>query len=179
MKKLLWSIVLLCIAILGKFSFASNIHDGEFSANTPYAVCFTPGGDCTDLAVNTIDKAKNSILVQAYSFTSAPIAKALVNAKNRGVDVKVILDKSDFSNRYTIATYFKNNGIPVWEDYQPAIAHNKVIIVDDTFLLTGSFNFTKAAQMRNAENELVIESPQLADTYTQNWLNREQASKEV
>jgi len=179
MKKLLWFSVLLIIAILGKFSFASNIHDGELTADTSYAVCFTPGGDCTSLAVDTINKARNTILVQAYSFTSAPIAKALVNAKNRGIDVKIILDKSDFSNRYTIATYFKNNGIPVWDDYQPAIAHNKVIIVDDSILLTGSFNFTKAAQQRNAENLLVIDSPQLADLYTKNWQNRVQVSREM
>jgi phospholipase D len=179
MKKIFWLAVMVIATLLGSFSFAGNIYEGQFSTNTPYEVCFTPGGDCTDLAVSNIDKARSSILVQAYSFTSAPIAKALVNAKNRGIDVKVILDKSDFAKRYTIATYLKNNNIPVWNDYQPAIAHNKVIIIDDDILLTGSFNFTKAAQQRNAENLLVIDSPQLADLYTKNWQKRMQASEAI
>jgi phosphatidylserine/phosphatidylglycerophosphate/cardiolipin synthase-like enzyme len=63
---------------------------------TPSAVtaCFTPGGNCTDAIVQALDEAKRTILVQAYSFTSAPIAKALLDAHKRGVQVQVILDKS-------------------------------------------------------------------------------------
>jgi phosphatidylserine/phosphatidylglycerophosphate/cardiolipin synthase-like enzyme len=57
------------------------------------AVCFTPGGNCTDVIVNALGEAKRMVLVQAYSFTSAPIAKALLDAHKRGVQVQVILDK--------------------------------------------------------------------------------------
>ena len=62
---------------------------------TPSAVtaCFTPGGNCTDAIVKALSEAKRTILVQAYSFTSAPIAKALLDAHKRGVQVQVILDK--------------------------------------------------------------------------------------
>lgn len=60
----------------------------------PIQACFTPDEDCTGQIVAEIDRARQSIFVQAYSFTSAPIAKALVEAKNRGVDVRTILDKS-------------------------------------------------------------------------------------
>ncbi|MEO5334055.1 MAG: phospholipase D-like domain-containing protein [Magnetococcus sp. YQC-5] len=57
-------------------------------------VCFTPGSDCTSVIVKAIREAKTAIRVQAYSFTSAPIAKGLIDAKRRKIDVKVILDKS-------------------------------------------------------------------------------------
>ena len=84
--------------------------------------------------------------MQGYSFTSTPIAKALVEAKRRGVDVRAILDKSQRTERYSGATFLKRAGIPTVIDEQPAIAHNKVFVFDQQAVLTGSFNFTKAAQ---------------------------------
>ena len=133
------------------------------------AVCFTPGGECTDIIVHEIDAARRQVLVQAYSFTSAPIADALVKAKKRGVDVRAILDKSQRTERYTGATFLANGGVPVLIDAAHAIAHNKVMVIDGATVITGSFNFTKAAQERNAENLLVIRDGGIAATYAQNW----------
>lgn len=110
-------------------------------------------------------------MVQAYSFTSVPIAKALVNAKNKGVDVKIILDKSQITAKYFAVTFFTNHGISPSIDYKPTIAHNKVIIIDSEAVITGSFNFTKAAR-ENAENLLIIYDTDLAKKYTINWQNR-------
>jgi PLD-like domain len=93
-------------------------------------VCFTPGEDCTDRIVKILGEAKSSILVQAYSFTSAPIAKALVDAKKRGVAVQAILDKSNRTDKYSAADFLANSGIPTLIDAQHAIAHNKIIVVD-------------------------------------------------
>lgn len=133
-------------------------------------VAFSPNGGATALVVKTIAGAKKSILVQAYSFTSAQIAKALVEARARGVDVRVILDKSQKSERYTSATYLANHGVPVWIDAAHAIAHNKVIVIDGDTVITGSFNFTKAAAEKNAENVLVLHgNPDLARIYDANW----------
>lgn len=148
-----------------------------FAGNTDYSVCFTPGQNCENQIVSEIGKAKQSILVQAYSFTSAPILKALVEAKNRGIDVKVILDKSQYKKaRDSSARFLNNNGIPVWVDAKPAIAHNKVMIIDNRTVVTGSFNFTKAAQYKNAENLLIISDANLAKIYAQNWQYRQAAS---
>ena len=131
---------------------------------------FSPNGGCTDAVVSAIDQAKKSVLVQAYSFTSAPIAQALVNAKKRGVDIHVILDKSQRSERYSGATYLANEGIPVSIDSEHRIAHNKVMIIDGQTVITGSFNFTKSAESGNAENVLLIlHAPELASKYTENW----------
>ena len=135
-------------------------------------VCFTPGQDCTGVIVGHIASAQNSILVQAYSFTSAPIAKALVTAHQRGVDVRVILDKSQRSDHYSSARFLVNSGIPTWIDDKVAIAHNKVMVIDGTTVITGSFNFTKSAQEKNAENLLVIDVPELAAQYAHNWETR-------
>ena len=66
-------------------------------------VHFSPRGGCTDAVVKELCNAKKMVLVQAYSFTSAPIAKALVDAHKRGVDVRVILDKSQRSAKYSSA----------------------------------------------------------------------------
>ena len=79
-------------------------------------VYFSPEGGCTDAITNTIGKARSSLLVQAYSFTSAPIAKALVDAKKRGVVVSVILDDSNLTDKYSSATFLKNAGVPTWID---------------------------------------------------------------
>jgi phosphatidylserine/phosphatidylglycerophosphate/cardiolipin synthase-like enzyme len=95
------------------------------------AVCFTPEygmtPSCTQEVVDALSGAKKSILVQAYSFTSAPIAKALVDAHRRGVDVKVILDRSNCTAHYSAATFLAHAGIPVWIDTRHAIAHNKIM----------------------------------------------------
>jgi phosphatidylserine/phosphatidylglycerophosphate/cardiolipin synthase-like enzyme len=132
-------------------------------------VYFSPHGGATEAVVDALDHATNSIFVQAYSFTSAPIAKALVDAYRRGVSVHVILDASQRTEKYSEADFLQHSEIPTLIDAQHAIAHNKIIIVDDYLVLTGSFNFTKAAEEKNAENLLVINDPSLAKRYLENW----------
>lgn len=72
--------------------------------------------------------------------------------------------------------YIVDAGIPVWIDSKPAIAHNKVMIIDEKEVITGSFNFTDAAQKRNAENVVFITDIKLAEEFIENWQNREHHS---
>ncbi len=137
-------------------------------------VYFSPTGGATEAVVNALAHATNTVLVQAYSFTSAPIAEALVNAHRRGVKVQVILDKSQRTEKYSEADFLKNNQIPTLIDAAHGIAHNKIMILDEYLVLTGSFNFTKAAEEHNAENLLVINDPVLARQYIENWHGHEQ-----
>ena len=116
-----------------------------------------------------IASARSEILIQAYSFTSAPIAKALIEAHKRGVKVAAILDKSQRTAKYTSATFLANMRIPTYIDAKHAIAHNKVIVIDGAVTITGSFNFTKAAEEKNAENLLIIRSREIAKAYRENW----------
>ncbi len=111
-----------------------------------------------DAIIKEIDNTKSEILVQAYSFTSTTIAKALLDAHKRGVKVKAILDKSQRTQNYSSATFLANSRIPTFIGSVHAIAHNKIMIIDGTTAITGSFNFTKAAEVRNAENLLIIRS---------------------
>jgi len=134
-----------------------------------WEVHFSPKGDCTDAILREIGKARKTVLVQAYSFSSAPIAKALLNAHRRGVRVEVILDKSQRTQKYSSATFFGNTGISIRIDGSHAIAHNKVMIIDGETVITGSFNFTKSAEERNAENLLILQDKGLAAVYTRNW----------
>lgn len=145
--------------------------------NTPVSIYFSPKGGCTDAIVEEINRAQKEVLIQAYSFTSVPIAKALLNAHKRGVRVEAILDKSQKSERYTSATFLANGGIRTWIDDSHAIAHNKVIIVDQTTIVTGSFNFTKAAEEKNAENLMILRSKDLAQLYLDNWLKHREHSE--
>jgi len=140
-------------------------------------VYFSPHGGCTDAIIRELNKAQTTILVQAYSFTSAPIAKALLNAHKRGVKVEVILDKSQRTQKYSSSTFLFNVGIPVKIDARHAIAHNKVMVIDGETVITGSFNFTKAAEEKNAENLLIISDKKLAERYTKNWQDHAQHSE--
>jgi phosphatidylserine/phosphatidylglycerophosphate/cardiolipin synthase-like enzyme len=137
--------------------------------STTWSVYFSPKGGCTEAIIKELDRSKTSVLVQAYSFTSAPIAKALLNAHKRGVKVEVILDKSQRTQKYSSADFLANSGIPTKIDAVHAIAHNKVMVIDGETVITGSFNFTRAAEEKNAENLLVIRDKALAAKYIENW----------
>jgi phosphatidylserine/phosphatidylglycerophosphate/cardiolipin synthase-like enzyme len=135
----------------------------------PIEIYFSPQGGCTEAIVYEIHAARQGILVQAYSFTAAPIAKAIVEAHKRGVAVDVILDKSHKTEAYSSADFLLHAGIPVKIDPNHAIAHNKIMIIDGRVVITGSFNFTKAAEEHNAENLLIIRDEVIAGQYTANW----------
>jgi phosphatidylserine/phosphatidylglycerophosphate/cardiolipin synthase-like enzyme len=127
--------------------------------------------------VKVMGETKTSVLVQAYSFTSAPIAKALLDAHKRGVPVQVILDKSQRTDKYSAADFQADQGVPTKIDAAHAIAHNKLMVIDIETVITGSFNFTEAAQEKNAENVLIIRDSALAAQYTQNWQAHAQHSQ--
>ena len=158
---------ILVICILG-CSFFANAQQTTYPIPSCQAY-FSPRGGATSAIVETIDNAKSNVLVQAYSFTSEPIAETLVRAFERGIKVQVLLDKSQRAQTHTAARFLVQAGIPVLIDASHAIAHNKVIVIDNSIVVTGSFNFTKAAEDRNAENLLVLRSKELADRYADNW----------
>lgn len=144
-------------------------------AAADWEVYFSPKGGCTQAIVGEVGKAKSTLLVQAYSFTSSPIARAVTEAQARGVKVQVILDESGNVGKdqkplkYSAIKILIAAGVPTWIDTVHAIAHNKIMIIDGGTVLTGSFNFTKNAEEDNAENLLIIHDKPLAGKYTANW----------
>lgn len=153
-----------------------SVYIGIVTYPTPrfsYETCFTPPERCGDLIVSYINNAKRSIFVQAYGFTSKKIIDALVQAKNRGLQVEIILDRSNFhKNKHAVLDLLKSNQIEVHQDKVAGIAHNKVMILDDNTVITGSFNFTENADKHNAENVLFINNKDIAKNYYKNWLFR-------
>ncbi|MBI1909869.1 MAG: phospholipase D family protein [Deltaproteobacteria bacterium] len=169
----------LILVVLLPFYFGCT-HNATFEKRGCFpTVCFTPGGDCTSIIVGEIEKAKKRILVQAYSFTSVPIADALVDAFHRGVKVEVILDKSQKGQRASMIDLLVDTGIPTYIDTQHSIAHNKIMVIDRTTVITGSFNFTKAAQEKNAENLIFLHAPALISRYTKNWMGHREHSQQI
>jgi phospholipase D len=170
--------ITLTLVITAPCSFAKSSVPSEYVgtlSGAKYQLCFTPSQtpmQCTDMLTNAIGKAKDNIIVQAYSFTSAPIVKALIEAQKRGVKIVALVDKSNITAKYSVVRTLTNANIPVYVDYKPAIAHNKVMIIDGKEVVTGSFNFTKSAQVRNAENLLIIDDAKLASQYKANFNNR-------
>jgi len=156
-------IVIAVIAITSSVSFA-------IPAVGTIDTYFSPRGGVTQAVVKEIENAQREVLIQAYSFTSKPIAKAIIEAKKRGVSVIAVIDKGRKKEKYTEATFLKNAGCMVLIDSSHAIAHNKIIIIDRSILITGSFNFTKAAEVSNAENLLIFKNNQpLVDRYFANF----------
>jgi phosphatidylserine/phosphatidylglycerophosphate/cardiolipin synthase-like enzyme len=158
--------------------FVLNVKADAFSTQAVYQVCFTPAQQCRHKITHYIADAQHSIEVQAYSFTSKAIAYALIKAQKRGVKVSVIIDKSELLQKSRVYLLLRYH-IPLWLDDKVAIAHNKVMIFDGRAVLTGSYNFTNAAEYKNAENMLYIEDSSLAKRYYQNWQQRLQQSKPV
>jgi phosphatidylserine/phosphatidylglycerophosphate/cardiolipin synthase-like enzyme len=162
--------IFVAVAVLAIAAYGLGRHNApSIGSMPPVQLYFSPNGGCSDAIIKQIDDAKSTILVQAYSFTSTPIAQALLEAYKRGVKVEVILDKSQRRANYTSATFLANSRIPTFIDDAHAIAHNKIMIIDGKIVITGSFNFTKAAESKNAENLLILQSPELAQIYTENW----------
>jgi phosphatidylserine/phosphatidylglycerophosphate/cardiolipin synthase-like enzyme len=168
---ILVSVLIGCGAYLGLY-----VHE-RFQEKPTIEVYFSPHGGCTDAIVKEIGDAKSEILIQGYSFTSKPIAEALVDRFKTMKNIEAILDKSNRTAQYSSATFLANQRVPTYIDAAHAIAHNKIIIIDRSIVLTGSFNFSKAAEEKNAENLVIIRSKKIAEKYRENWKHHKEHSE--
>ncbi|MGS0741420.1 phospholipase D family nuclease [Glaciimonas sp. GG7] len=143
-------------------------------------VAFSPWDDIEGLIIQTISDSQKQVLVQAYLLTNGRIAAALIAAKQRGIDVQILLDGHQLKvNDASKVIGLAKANIAVWIDNKYRSAHNKVIVIDalapDATVITGSFNFTWSAQHKNAENVLIVRNnPTLATRYASNWQRHRQ-----
>jgi phosphatidylserine/phosphatidylglycerophosphate/cardiolipin synthase-like enzyme len=148
----------------------------RFAATGSIEAAFTPGDRIDSLIIAAIAGAKHEVLVNAYSFTQRGIANALVAARKRGVSVQVIADSQQAATLpQNVLGMLDKGGVIVWLDANYQAAHNKVVIVDagtaHATTITGSYNFTNAAQWHNAENVVILrDNPQAARAFRDNWL---------
>ncbi|MFA7241674.1 MAG: phospholipase D family protein [Sulfuricellaceae bacterium] len=160
---------------VGASDFSPIRQPADIQAAGAVQVAFTPGDDGVALIVQAIEGARKQVLVQAYSFTSRTIAQALIDAQRRGLDVQLLADpKQAENNKNNMVKYVAAAGVPTFFDEEHDSAHNKVMVIDaetsNPVVITGSFNFTQAAQFKNAENLLLFHgNPQLTAAYLRNW----------
>ena len=136
------------------------------------AVCFSAEEDCAAFAVRAINNAEREILVGAYRMTTGSgIVEALVRAKERGVDVRLIADRTTPCERESGIEPLAAAGVPVWIDAQARVAHAKAMVIDGAVTLTGSMNWTRGAAVSSQDLNL-ISSPAVAAAYAAHWHER-------
>jgi phosphatidylserine/phosphatidylglycerophosphate/cardiolipin synthase-like enzyme len=163
------AIVVACAAV------ADTAVPRHYSAAGTIDVAFTPGDRIDRLIIGEIDAARGEVVVLAYSFTDRSIARALVRAHQRGVQVQVIADREQArALPHNVLPDLVAGGVDVALDGNFQAAHNKVIVIDAdaarATTITGSYNYTIAAQRSNAENVIVLrDNPSVARAYRENW----------
>lgn len=138
-------------------------------------VGFSPEGSARTLVLETIAGATQSIHMLAYAFQAPDIAQALVDARLRGVDVRVVVDKRRNLGKTSQAAMqlLVHNGVQLRTNYRFHLHHDKVIIIDGKTVETGSFNFARSAEVANSENVVVIrDMPDVARQYLDHWQSR-------
>lgn len=144
-------------------------------------VCFTPTQSCLPKIIQAIDQANTNINLLGYAFTSKPITQALIQAKQRGVKIRIVLDHSQQFQKHAqdvIRQLYKAK-IEVRFDHSVAIAHNKVLIIDEVLVITGSYNWSHAAEFKNAENLVFIPSKEISKQYSQYFITRWNVSNPI
>ena len=141
----------------------------SLSSEAAVAVCFSPEENCAAFADRAIGDAEREILVGAYGLTNGSgVVEALIRAKQRGIDVRLIADKTTPCERNSAVGPLAAAGVPVWIDDQARIAHAKTMVIDGAFTLTGSYNWTRGAAA-NSEDLNLISSPDVAAAYATHW----------
>ena len=147
-------------------------HSFEVAATGSIEVAFSPSEGSEALVVKVADSARTELRILAYSFTSAPVTAALLRAKKRGVDVRLVADEKnnvsdDRSGKARAAlSALVNAGVDVRTISVYPIHHDKVMVADRETVQLGSFNYSDAAARRNSENVLVNwRNPKLAAVY--------------
>lgn len=142
------------------------------ACSTKPSICFSPTGQCDLEVASLIDKATKSVDIAIYSVNRPSIVEAILRAKKKpGMVVRMVLDTSQMVEERELPQLvkFQDAGIPMKRDTHQGIMHLKLVIVDDTWLATGSLNFTNNASENNDENLFVWKCPANALVYKQKF----------
>ncbi len=145
-------------------------------------VAFSPDGGAEALVLQTIGAARQSLRLAGYAFTAPTVVRGLIEAKRRGVDVRVLLDERGNHGKASVAAInlIAGAGIPTRDISVYAIHHDKYIVIDERHTETGSFNYSQAASRDNSENVIVIwDNADVAKKYLAHWEDRWRQGIEV
>jgi phosphatidylserine/phosphatidylglycerophosphate/cardiolipin synthase-like enzyme len=170
-KPLFFAVVAVGVALFQIQDATGQISHIQTEPNATYQVAFSPNAGSLKLVIDSIDGAKQQILVAAYGFTSKPIATALVDAAKRGVEVRVIGDAKEAANGYSALNFLASHKVAVRVNDKYKIFHHKFMVIDQRHLETGSFNYTQNAVKGNAENVIVLrDAPNVIAPYKTEWV---------
>jgi len=130
---------------------------------------FSPNGGAATAVAARIDAAKTTVHVMAYAISEDQITRALIAAKGRGVAVLLIVDRHEQGGSGSTAAKIKKAGVPTRVDRAHALMHNKTMVIDNSIVITGSMNFSTSGDKKNAENTLIIENPDLAKIFSEDF----------
>ena len=134
-------------------------------------VYFSLSDNPQKIIIKNINQAEAFINIAMYVFTNKEIALPLIDAQNRGVKVRIYLDRSQIESSYSVSRLLVQNGIKVRISTNNYIMHNKFAIIDNRLLLTGSYNWTFSANNRNDENLMVIDDPEIIEVFQNQFVN--------
>lgn len=154
---------LIFLTLLVSLSFSASLLSADNIATSDITVLFSPKDECGKAILEKIDSAKKSIELAIYHLTSRALSKGLIMAAKRGVAVRVFFDGENVREDYSKANFLKKNGV--------GLMHNKFCVIDDEFVITGSYNWTTTADLKNDENVLFINSKELAKVYRMQFEN--------
>jgi phosphatidylserine/phosphatidylglycerophosphate/cardiolipin synthase-like enzyme len=162
----------------GPRSPANNPNPSFSQDGTPIQIFFAPEDRPVPTMVSTINQAQRSVRFMAFSFTLDELGAAMLQRAQAGVQVQGIFETTGSETRFSELTPLYCAGLPVRQDGNNYILHHKVIIIDDSIVITGSFNLSASATDNNDENLLIIRDPDLAGQYTAEF-NRRWAEAKV
>jgi len=130
-------------------------------------VLFSPGGSIKDAIIKNIISSKGTIDVTAFTFTAGDIAEALYQAKERGVQIRVIIDRTQDAKLYPVIEFLKGEGfnLQFLKGNIGGSMNNAFAIFDDKLLVTGSYTWTEYAEKFNYENAVFIDEPDVVEKY--------------
>ena len=138
-----------------------------FVDSTPIKAGFSPEENViTNYIIPIVNNAEKSILIETFIFTHKGLSESLIQAKKRGVDVKIIVDATSASSSYSLVKKLRQNGIQVKVENYAGKMHMKTLIIDDEYFISGSMNLTKSGEKYNDENMLIIKNKDIVKQAT-------------
>ena len=140
--------------------------------------CFSPLGHCDQVMISWINASQKTLDGAIYGLTDEPIAQALIAAHKRGVNVRLVHDRTQAAGKRDVTQELQAAGIPVHiqRGSEGGILHDKFLVIDHTYVLTGSFNWTANATQKNDENFVVVDdqAPKFEKEFERLWARQSQ-----
>jgi len=136
-----------------------------FTGDATVSTYFSASDDIKSNLINLINSCENTLEIMMFTFTDKDIANAIVEAASRNVEIRIILETFQAGSKWSVSNFLAENNVDFILDENPRVFHHKVMIIDNKYVVTGSYNYTISAQNYNDENILIVESSKFVEAY--------------